>query len=920
MRRWPANTRRSAFTLLEIAVVLVMVGFMFTLATQTGKSVEGETNCVVTTREQLTVIKRSIDTYVGNNGEYPIPAVRNVATTSIDYGKATALADIANIDTLSSTIYAGALPTQALGLSADYAADCWGNKFSYFVSKDLTATDAANSATTVGAITIRAGTIQNPVDIMSGAAYAVISHGEVPVCGVAKNYAGVSHGWRSAAPANGDPVDYGNCDGATTAPATDNTSLYDATFNSNASTSATFFDDLVIFGGKTHSNCNKAAGYDVVWGTGDACSAHVSGNMTHLATQPVTDLAHSGTATAECVDGEVQIQPSAEWHCNSCSGSSGGHGGGGAVCAAPCSTSTLTWSSEHCSASFIGISSGATSVSTDNTAVGYTGAATATCTGGAWDTPAGTCNANCATSTLSWGAGCSASFTGIDHGASSASTSNTATSYTGSATASCSNGTWSAPSGTCLASCATSTLTWNGATTGCAASFTAIASGATSASTSNTAANKTGSATATCTDGTWGTPTGTCAADCAADTLSWGTGCSASFTGIASGVTSASTSNTASGYSGSAAALCTNGTWGTPSGTCTADSCSTSTLSWGGSCSASFTGIASGATSPSTSNTVSGYTGTATATCTAGTWSTPSGTCTPSPCAATSLSWGGVTSGCSATFAAAASGTTSPSTSNTAANKTGSATATCTNGTWGAASGTCAASCTTSTLSWSGAVAGCSASFTTIADGATSASTPTTVLTKTGSATATCTNGTWGAASGTCATAASCPAQTINWGSGCTASFPLTASGSTAGIANTTSGKWGQGNQSCYNGTFSLSASSCNACAGTNYAAVSTMSMCWYVGAAGQSCDTVCGSHGGHYLGGTATIGSNGNDARCLNTMNAVLGGSYAAPSTAANALGCYLDTGTGLLVRGTVTTTSSSSAVNARRICACAS
>lgn len=86
-----------------------------------------------------------------------------------------------------------------------------------------------------------------------------------------------------------------------------------------------------------------------------------------------------------------------------------------------------------------------------------------------------------------------------------------------------------------------------------------------------------------------------------------------------------------------------------------------------------------------------------------------------------------------------------------------------------------------------------------------------------GVATATCTAGV-ASASGTCSVAASCAAQALSWtvgGRTCTANAPLTSSGSSIPISDTTPSDTGNAVYVCSNGTFTLQAgSTCNAASG----------------------------------------------------------------------------------------------------------
>jgi hypothetical protein len=95
---------------------------------------------------------------------------------------------------------------------------------------------------------------------------------------------------------------------------------------------------------------------------------------------------------------------------------------------------------------------------------------------------------------------------------------------------------------------------------------------------------------------------------------------------------------------------------------------------------------------------------------------------------------------------------------------------------------------------------------------------------------------------------------------------------------------------------------------------------CWYLGAANQSCTTVCSTHGG-YSTETVKAGSSGTDAKC----NAILDG-LGAPGTSITpsypysvAVGCIYDSTLAARYRvASPTTTTSGVRSTALRACAC--
>ncbi|MCU0663683.1 MAG: hypothetical protein MUC50_15310 [Myxococcota bacterium] len=95
---------------------------------------------------------------------------------------------------------------------------------------------------------------------------------------------------------------------------------------------------------------------------------------------------------------------------------------------------------------------------------------------------------------------------------------------------------------------------------------------------------------------------------------------------------------------------------------------------------------------------------------------------------------------------------------------------------------------------------------------------------------------------------------------------------------------------------------------------------CWYYGTAGQSCTTVCSTHGGDSTE-TVTAGSSGTDAKCnaILTGLGALGSSITAGYPNSVGVGCIYDTTLAKRYRVTTpATTTSATYASARRACAC--
>jgi hypothetical protein len=110
----------------------------------------------------------------------------------------------------------------------------------------------------------------------------------------------------------------------------------------------------------------------------------------------------------------------------------------------------------------------------------------------------------CASKTVNWGAGCSGTLNPASTGSTSPVT-NSASGYSGTASYSCTNGSWSGPSTeTCTSSgCPAQTKIWD---TNCSGSL-AVATNGTTSTVSNNNSGYSGTATFTCNNGTWSAPT-----------------------------------------------------------------------------------------------------------------------------------------------------------------------------------------------------------------------------------------------------------------------------------------------------------------------------------------------------------------------------------------------------------------------------
>jgi prepilin-type N-terminal cleavage/methylation domain-containing protein len=175
------------FTLIELAVVLVIVGLMTVGVLYFGGDFIDNAEKEAAARN-MEAIDLAIITYVRANDRLPCPADIGLTETSSNFGWEAASPTQADADlclngtpdavSLGSETIAGALPVHTLGIPQSIARDPWGNLIEYYVDRRMTKMDAFStyefSDGTVGDISVNdlGGSART-----ARAIYVILSHG-----------------------------------------------------------------------------------------------------------------------------------------------------------------------------------------------------------------------------------------------------------------------------------------------------------------------------------------------------------------------------------------------------------------------------------------------------------------------------------------------------------------------------------------------------------------------------------------------------------------------------------------------------------------------------------------------------------------------------------------------------------------------
>ena len=196
----------TGFTLIEMAIIILIVGIITAYLLSTEKSYEGFSD-IRDTRENLVEVQQYIRNFYSVNRRYPCPADPTLNRNNPNYGLEVCRAPNnnqltdppapgifypplpivggrdANQDGVTDSIAIGVVPVRTLEqqpfripFKAEMARDAYGNVFSYAVSEFMTNAGTANLQ--LGAITILDENGQNATTPPSSAHYIVFSHGQ----------------------------------------------------------------------------------------------------------------------------------------------------------------------------------------------------------------------------------------------------------------------------------------------------------------------------------------------------------------------------------------------------------------------------------------------------------------------------------------------------------------------------------------------------------------------------------------------------------------------------------------------------------------------------------------------------------------------------------------------------------------------
>ncbi|WP_047540101.1 prepilin-type N-terminal cleavage/methylation domain-containing protein [Methylotenera versatilis] len=145
------RTKHKGFTLVEMAIVLVIIGLLLSAIVGVGNAQIQQAR-ISATKQKEDLIRIAIINYITRNNRLPCPAVPTIAEGAVGYGVEAPLFGTCTGTVINGAVSTGIVPWSSLGLTDENATDGYYNRFTYQVTLTATNTNAQTIAGLKGAI------------------------------------------------------------------------------------------------------------------------------------------------------------------------------------------------------------------------------------------------------------------------------------------------------------------------------------------------------------------------------------------------------------------------------------------------------------------------------------------------------------------------------------------------------------------------------------------------------------------------------------------------------------------------------------------------------------------------------------------------------------------------------------------------
>lgn len=174
--------RARGFTLIELAIVMIIMGIMMTGFLQYYK-VQMKRQIWLKTQENMATVQLAIDRFVAHNQRLPCPAQSIYDTSDTGFGRETDCDTVTLQGVVDATgvadrvVRIGTVPARSLGIADSYAQDGWGRSFTFAVTRALATQTGWSTGNPYNNSAIRLVDEKDEDILDPPATYVLVSHG-----------------------------------------------------------------------------------------------------------------------------------------------------------------------------------------------------------------------------------------------------------------------------------------------------------------------------------------------------------------------------------------------------------------------------------------------------------------------------------------------------------------------------------------------------------------------------------------------------------------------------------------------------------------------------------------------------------------------------------------------------------------------
>ena len=151
------SSKQTGFTLLEIAIVLVISGLLLTAVLSVGNAQIQQAR-ISSTKQKQEAIRLALINFITRNNRLPCPAIATLAPIAAGYGAEAGTPGTCTGTIINGGVRTGILPWRSLALSNENAEDGYYHRFTYQVALVATNTNSKTISGLKGATSIHSGT------------------------------------------------------------------------------------------------------------------------------------------------------------------------------------------------------------------------------------------------------------------------------------------------------------------------------------------------------------------------------------------------------------------------------------------------------------------------------------------------------------------------------------------------------------------------------------------------------------------------------------------------------------------------------------------------------------------------------------------------------------------------------------------